>query len=77
MTYEKVNGYSITPYDVDGKQCYALRDGKIGYLIRNSNGLPIILRTKEQVVGVALELPECSKLATSHSLLFEVGMTVY
>lgn len=62
MSYEKVNGYIVTPYDVNGVICYAIRDGKIGCLIYNNKRTPIIVATKEYAIEVALSIPRCAEL---------------
>lgn len=62
MSYEKVNGYTITPYDMNGVCCYAIRDGKIGCLIRNDKRVPLIVSTQEYAIEVAKTISHCSKI---------------
>lgn len=62
MDYETINGYKITPYDMYGTQCWAIRDGKIGCLIRNYRNVPLIVGKEEFAIKIAESIPHCSKL---------------
>lgn len=60
--YPKINGYAITPYDVNGELCYAIRDGNVGNLIRNQDGLALIFASEALSVEVAKSADKCSNL---------------
>lgn len=62
MSYEKVNGYTITPYDMYGTPCWAIRDGKIGCLIRNDKNVPLIVGSKDYAIKIAESIPHCTKI---------------
>ena len=62
MDYESVNGYKIIPYDMYGTQCWAIRDGRIGCLIRNHKNVPLIVGKKEYAIEIAESIPHCSKI---------------
>lgn len=62
MDYENVNGYKITPYDVNGVQCWAIRDGKIGCLIRNYKRIALIVAQKGLAIEIANTAPHCTKI---------------
>lgn len=62
MEYEGVNGYKITPYDMYGTSCWAIRDGKTGCLIRNYCNVPLIVGKKEFAIEIAESIPHCTKL---------------
>ena len=62
MSYQKVNGYAITPYDMQGHNYYAIRDGVLGCLIYNDKSIPLILATEEYAIQLAKVIPKCSEL---------------
>lgn len=62
MSYEKVNGYTITPYDMNGVCCYAIRDSKVGCLIRNDKNIPLIVATESYALELAKAIPHANKL---------------
>lgn len=62
MEYENVNGYKITPYDMNGVQCWSIRDGKIGCLIRNEKRVPLIVAKKEYAIDIAKAIPHCTNI---------------
>lgn len=60
--YPKINGYAITPYDVGGRLCYAIRDGKVGNLIKNQEGISLIFATEQAANNIAKSAVHCTKL---------------